>query len=104
MQRPPTTKNDTWLELQRILEAVRRGEQTVPLLTTRHAVGDVEFRLAPAQLLDLISALPDYVEIVPGEGPTWIKFVVDSEVSELVLYRALGDEQFYILGPVTTLH
>ena len=95
--------NEVRLELQHILDTVRRREQTIPLLAARYPVGEIEFRLLPAELLDVISAAPEYVEIVPGEGPTWIKFIVDGAVFELVVYRALADDRFYILGPVATL-
>ena len=95
--------NEVRLELQHVLDTVRRREQTIPLLAARYPVGEIEFRPLPAELLDIISASPEYVEIVPGEGPTWIKFIVDSAVFELVVYRALVDDRFYILGPVATL-
>ena len=95
--------NEIKLELQRILDIVRRREQTIPLLAARYPVGEIEFRPLPAELLEIISASPDYVEIVPGEGPTWIKFIVDGAVFELVVYRALADDAFYILGPAATL-
>lgn len=91
------------LELKSTLEAVRRHELTIPLLSARYAAGEVEFRPLPTDLLDIISASPEYVEIVPGEGPTWIKFIVDDNAFELVVYRALADDGFYILGPAPTL-
>lgn len=90
-------------ELKSTLEAVRRRELTIPLLSARYTPGEVEFRPLPSDLLDIISSSPQYVEIVPGEGPTWIKFAVDDKTFELVIYRALADDAFYILGPVTTL-
>ena len=95
--------NEIRIELQHVLDTVRRREQTIPLLAARYPVGEIEFRPLPAELLDIISASPEYVEIVPGEGPTWIKFIVDGAVFELVVYRTLADDQFYILGPVATL-
>jgi hypothetical protein len=90
-------------ELKGILTAVRQSERTIPLLASRYAAGEVEFRPLPPELLEIISASPDYVEIVPGEGPTWIKFIVDGAMFELVVYRTLADDRFYILGPVATL-
>ena len=83
--------NEVRLELQHALDTVRRREQTISLLAARYPVGEIEFRPLPAELLDIISASPEYVETVPGERPTWIKFIVDGAVFELVVYRPALD-------------
>lgn len=91
------------LELRHVLEAVCRHERTIPLLAQSYSTTKVAFRPMPTELLDIIRTSSDYVEIVPGENPTWIKFIVDDNVLELVVYRTFADDAFYILGPVSTL-
>lgn len=102
---PPTTHSiaiETRIELQRVLDALRRREQTVPLLVERFPAEQVNFRPLPPELLEVISGSPDYVEIEAGEDPTWIKVVTAEAVLEFVVYRATSNQAFYVLGPVST--
>jgi len=86
-------------ELHDTLGQVRLRFPTVPLLDRRYDSSAVQFKLMPAQLLNILSESDSYQPLVPGGDPTWFKIVTQDSVIELVVYRTLTDDQLYMLGP-----
>lgn len=88
------------IELELVLDLIRRQQESIPLMDRRYPASDVEFRPTPPSLLKLLSSAPEFRELASGLPPTWISVLSEGMRSELVVYRALTDGRQYVLGPI----
>lgn len=86
-------------ELADVFSRLARGHDVLPFLSEMHAAAAMGFRALPDDMLVLIVGSDDYLPIVAGAPPTWLSISGPEGHAEIIVYRALSDEQFYVAAP-----
>lgn len=90
------------VELNRALKGLGSGHDALPFMTKMSPPSEMKFVLLPDAMLALLVRSGDYRPIAPGEPPSWFNISSADDSVTLILYRALSDEQFYVLAPIAS--
>lgn len=90
------------VELIKALKALSSGHDTLPFMTRMYSASEMNFVPLPEAMLAPLVRSGDYKPIAPGEPPSWLDISSREGSVTLVLYRALCDELFYVLAPITS--
>ncbi|WP_392369311.1 hypothetical protein [Sphingomonas hankookensis] len=86
-------------ELARAHAIVGRQHEIVTCWRTLYHPGELRFTLLPDDMWSIITASPDYRELVAGGPPTLLNIAGENEAVELMTYRAEADGRVYMLAP-----
>ena len=90
------------VELCRVLKAMGSRHDALPFMTRMYQPREMNFVVLPEAMLALFVRSGDYKPIAPGEPPSWFEISSVDDSVTLILYRALDDEQFYVLAPIVS--
>lgn len=89
-------------ELDKAQKAMGSGHDALPFMTKMCPPSEMKFAPLPEAMLALLVTSGDYKPIAPGEPPSWFNISSADDSVTLILYRALSDEQFYVLAPIAS--
>ncbi len=88
------------VELDRVQKAMGLGHDALLFMTRMYQPKEMSFAPLPEAMLALLVGSGDYKPIALGEPPTWFDISSVEGSVTLILYRAISDEQFYVLAPI----
>lgn len=86
-------------ELAKALSNLVDTHDVLPFMTTLHTAVEMMFRPLPDEMLALVVESEDYRPVIAGADPTWLAISGPEGHAEIIVYRALCDEQFYVVAP-----
>lgn len=87
-------------ELAQVTDRIRRQHGVAPFLKRLHATSQMHLMPMPGDMMNIVSASPDYSQPEPGSPPVWLQIAAGNDAAELVIYRSEADSNLYVFVPI----